>query len=80
MQYRMGDKSERAWYRSDRFFSINGLWFFTTREKIDMGPFMSRKEAEIELARFIRHITDSNGLCLSQYNQSFLTGHTLKIL
>ena len=55
---------------------MNGQWFFTTREHIDMGPFMSRQEAEIELAVFIRHITDKSGLYLSQYDQSFFTGVT----
>ena len=55
---------------------MNGQWFFTTREHIDMGPFMTHREAEIELAVFIRHVTDKSGLYLSQYDQSFFTGIT----
>lgn len=79
MQYRTGENPGKAWYRSDRFFSMNGQWFFTTREHRDMGPFTSRREAEIELAVFIRHITSSNGLYLAQYDQSFFTGVTATI-
>lgn len=78
MQYRNGESSEKSWYRSDRFFSMNGQWFFTTREHLDMGPFISRQEAEIELAVFIRHVTAGSGLHLSGYDHSFFTGEHLQ--
>lgn len=78
MQYRNGESSEKSWYRSDRFFSMNGQWFFSTREHIDMGPFISRQEAEIELAVFIRHVTAGSGLCLSGYDHSFFNGEHLR--
>lgn len=73
MQYRRGESASKTWYRSDRLFCLNGQWFFSTRENINMGPFASRAEAEIELAQFIRHVSDGRGLYLSQYDQSFLT-------
>jgi hypothetical protein len=38
----------RTWYRSDRVFATNGGWFFHTREGVDVGPYDSQFEAEIE--------------------------------
>lgn len=40
-------------FRSDRFFTVDGLWYFATREGIDVGPFDSRQMAETEAARLI---------------------------
>jgi hypothetical protein len=41
-------ESPRTWYRSDRIFASNGNWFFHTREGVDVGPYESQFEAEIE--------------------------------
>jgi hypothetical protein len=38
----------RTWYRSDRVFASNGSWYFHTREGVDVGPYDSQFEAEIE--------------------------------
>ncbi len=38
----------RAWFRSDRVFAMNGRWFFSTREGIELGPYMSHAEADQE--------------------------------
>ncbi len=40
-------------FRSNRFFSGNGQWYFATRERIDIGPFIRRDQAEAALERFI---------------------------
>ncbi len=40
-------------FRADRFFSVSGLWFFSTREKKDFGPFGSREQAETSLSRYL---------------------------
>ena len=33
--------------RSDRAFLVNDRWYFRTREHIDVGPYRTRKLAEI---------------------------------
>jgi hypothetical protein len=42
------DESNRTWFRSERVFNCNGQWYFHTREGIDVGPYESQLEAEIE--------------------------------
>lgn len=43
-------------FRSSRFFSVGGKWYFTTREGFDSGPFATRERAEIGLKRFLHVI------------------------
>jgi hypothetical protein len=33
-------------FRSDRVILVRGRWYVTTRERLDVGPFGSREEAE----------------------------------
>ena len=40
-------------YRSERVFSVAGLWYFKTREGQDIGPFRYESEARQMLAQFI---------------------------
>ena len=49
-------EAEKHWYRSDRFFKVNGAWYFTTREHIDIGPFGTVQSAESGLNLFIKNI------------------------
>jgi hypothetical protein len=42
------DERLRTWFRSDRVFLSDGQWFFHTREGVDVGPYDSQFEAEIE--------------------------------
>ncbi|EON91174.1 hypothetical protein MARLIPOL_15302 [Marinobacter lipolyticus SM19] len=57
MDVRRGEQ-ERNWFRSDRFTTINGQWFFQTREGTFEGPFDSVNEAQMELMLFLRHSED----------------------
>lgn len=52
MNVRQGEQ-EKSWYRSDRFFRVNGDWYFSTREKVDVGPFDSKERAGKGLSLFI---------------------------
>lgn len=36
---------QKHWYRSNRFFQVEGIWFFSTREGLDVGPFDSENDA-----------------------------------
>lgn len=42
------DEKPRTWFRSDRVFLSGNQWFFHTREGVDVGPYDSQFEAEIE--------------------------------
>lgn len=42
---RHGEK-EKNWRRSERFFEVDGVWFFSTREGINVGPYGSEGEAK----------------------------------
>jgi len=54
MDVRKGEQ-ERNWFRSDRFTTVNGQWFFQTREGSFEGPFDSVNEAQMELLLYLRH-------------------------
>ena len=41
---------ESTWFRSDRVFGAEDQWYFHTREGVDIGPYDTRCEAEIEAA------------------------------
>jgi hypothetical protein len=42
------NESPRTWFRSERVFLSNGKWYFHTRERVDVGPYETQFEAEIE--------------------------------
>ena len=42
------DEEPRTWFRSERVFLSDQMWFFHTREGVDVGPYPSQFEAEIE--------------------------------
>lgn len=50
---RKSDKPSEVHFHADRIHSLNGRWFFLTREGGNVGPFESKKRAEKELALFL---------------------------
>jgi hypothetical protein len=42
------NESQKIWFRSERVSRIDGRWYFHTREGLDVGPYESRFEAEID--------------------------------
>jgi hypothetical protein len=40
-------------FRSARYFSINGTWYFQTREGFDEGPFEHREQLEDAVERYV---------------------------
>lgn len=50
-----GSELEKTYFRCDRYFSVGHEWYAMTREGRDLGPYPSREEAELGLAR---HVTD----------------------
>jgi len=52
-------ETPRAWFRSERVFLLEaGAWYFQTREGIDVGPYESQFEAEIEAGLLKELLTD----------------------
>lgn len=45
--------SARVRFRTDRVFAVGGEWFFATRENVDVGPYPSKGEAELDAARLL---------------------------
>lgn len=51
-------EEHKFWFRSDRFFTVDGQWYFTTRENRDVGPFETRGAAEHGLTIFIECVCE----------------------
>ena len=51
--HRTTDKERSKAFQSERFFSSDGIWYFTTREGIDFGPFTTRSDGEKALFRYL---------------------------
>lgn len=51
---RKGENERHVTFRSHRLFSIGSDWYFSTREEIDQGPFVSKELAKLNIASYIR--------------------------
>lgn len=45
--------------RNDRLFRLSGGWYFSTREKVTLGPFPAPERAEVAMADFLAFITSA---------------------
>jgi len=52
-QHRTGE-DQTIPFRNERYFCVNGVWFFETRGGKQKGPFVNKQEMEAELLFFIR--------------------------
>ena len=50
MSSRSGE-TDKVRFRGDHVFPAHGKWYFNTREGIDVGPFDTRADAEINSTR-----------------------------
>ncbi len=50
---RTNDPDTAHFFQTERFFSANMQWYFSTRETGDKGPFNSRAAAEEELTGYL---------------------------
>jgi len=53
MQHRIGE-DQNIPLRNERYFCVNGIWYFETRGGKQKGPFINKQEMEAELLFFIR--------------------------
>lgn len=65
MQFRSGEVVATQ-FRTKRYFCISGEWYFSSRENLQLGPFPSLDDAEIELMLFLRHVNEG-GIYADQY-------------
>jgi len=56
--------------RSSRVFHMNNLWYFNTREGVDIGPFYSRNEALTSLQDFLEFIQLANKKILKSFSSA----------
>src|SRR5262245_50640076 len=57
VQYRKNEPV-KTWFRSHRIFRSNEFWYFHTREGIDVGPFNSEFEAQVE-SSILKHVLNN---------------------
>lgn len=55
-QNRQGERGEIP-SRSDRFYLLESVWFFATREGAAIGPFATHQEALAGLTDFLEFLT-----------------------
>lgn len=53
------NESPRLWFRSERFFRSDGVWYMHTREGIVVGPYSTRFDAEIDGGRLIAQLRNT---------------------
>ncbi len=56
MNFRTGEDSNKVRYRSDRYVIIGNVWYFTTREGHNVGPFPNKNEAHKGLDMFLKYM------------------------
>jgi hypothetical protein len=56
------DPQPGTYYRSSRVSSVNGQYFFSTREGTLEGPYRSRYEAERSISNYIERVRMSERL------------------
>lgn len=73
------NESGKTWFRSERVFNTNGRWYFHTREGVDVGPYESQLEAEIEAGMLKELIKNSqlDGEALTVLRDFILESFTL---
>ena len=67
---KQGQAEEAKAKRSDRIYEDNNRWFFKTREGMDVGPFLSKGDAQYALLYF----TERNEWPSDEQLQNFIEG------
>ena len=53
---RRTDERAKSYFRSNRFFSSNGQWYFATREATNAGPYATKPAAEAALVDYLAQV------------------------
>ncbi len=70
------DSNKRYFRAGKRVFSLNGAWYFTTREG-ERGPFHTPEEAELQLRRFREEMNELNAFQKNRAAKKELEGSSL---
>lgn len=70
---RAQDTRQSTYFRSERVSTINGQFFFSTREGTLEGPYFSRAEAERQVPRYIARMLQSQAILDSRDRDSALS-------
>jgi hypothetical protein len=54
---RAQDLVETTHFRAERFSTVNGFYFFSTRENTLEGPFATREEAERDSRAYVSRVS-----------------------
>lgn len=54
MQQNRAGEDRNIPFRNERYFCVNGVWYFETRGGKQLGPFVSKQDMQGELMLFIR--------------------------
>jgi len=57
---RVGERS-KYWVRSSRFFKVDEVWFFHTREGVDVGPYASESAVKADAALLVEILSTMHG-------------------
>ncbi|MFI8481143.1 DUF6316 family protein [Pseudomonas sp. NPDC078700] len=60
------DPGPNTHYRSDRISSVNGQYFFSTREGTLEGPYFTRVDAEHHIDRYVQRMIQAHRLIESR--------------
>lgn len=60
--------------RSSRLFLMQNLWYFSTREGADIGPFNSRDDADAGIEDFIQFVLLANTRTLNNFLNTLSSG------
>ena len=66
------DLKKKFFRTNDRFFQINGQWYFSAREG-DIGPFRSREQARLEARAYVVARQAAEGMAPGQRRMSDTT-------
>jgi hypothetical protein len=61
MKRRAGEPPKTHFRAPDRCFQSNGVWYFSTREFIDVGPYPTRHAAEYAITKLTALLKDVKG-------------------
>jgi len=67
MIYNRSDEKGNALPRSSRIFNMENVWYFSTCEGADIGPFNSRFEADVSLQDSLQFIQLANKETLREF-------------
>ena len=70
---RAKDTRQSTYFRSERVSTINGQFFFSTREGTLEGPYFSCDEAERQVPRYIARMLQSQAILDSRDRDSALS-------